>query len=161
MNVEIDALMLRRLKQLCHPDKHTGSDMSVLVMKWLNALATPAVTPASPFGTSDDAVRRARDIHEAMRQRQDAARNQAARTWASNQASGMGGQQSGNFTNNGTYNQQANSGRANHDYMSEMIRQQREAIDRDMAELREQQRRASMGLNEQWVEDLKDKDVKF
>ena len=45
--------------------------------------------------------------------------------------------------------------------MSEMIRQQKEAIDRDMAELREQQRRASMGLNEQWAADLKNKDIKF
>lgn len=47
MNVEIDALMLRRLKQLCHPDRHADNDMSVLVMKWLNTLATPAPVTAT------------------------------------------------------------------------------------------------------------------
>lgn len=34
----IDRIMLRRIKQLCHPDKHNNSELSTSVMKFLNAL---------------------------------------------------------------------------------------------------------------------------
>ena len=34
----IDSLMLRRLKQLTHPDKHSDSELSNTVMKLLNTL---------------------------------------------------------------------------------------------------------------------------
>lgn len=40
MQVDIDKETLRRLRQLCHPDRHGGSKIAETVTGWLNALAT-------------------------------------------------------------------------------------------------------------------------
>ena len=83
MNVEIDALMLRRLKQLCHPDRHADNDMSVLVMKWLNTLATPAARDSFDSSHAAHEARKSdvrAEMAAAMRRRRDEEASAQARS---------------------------------------------------------------------------------
>lgn len=55
MQIELDMETLRRLRQLCHPDRHSGSKTAELVTQWLNKVA-------SEFKDSGPGPRMADDI---------------------------------------------------------------------------------------------------
>lgn len=65
MNVDITPEMLRRLKQLCHPDRHGSSKLAETVMVWLNAIevhtfpsaSVPRRPAADIFGFSTSAAK--------------------------------------------------------------------------------------------------------
>lgn len=49
MKTEIDTIMLKRLIQLCHPDRHQGSEASHVATKWLLAVREGRESASNEF----------------------------------------------------------------------------------------------------------------
>lgn len=49
MNIILDEKMLRRLLQLCHPDRHQGSEASHVATKWLLSVKDGRETASNEF----------------------------------------------------------------------------------------------------------------